>query len=380
MGPFSSEHKIFKKSVSEFVEKEIRPYVEQWEQAGKTPRSVWKRCGELGFLGITYPEEFGGAGADHTYSYIFNLEMGKCGSCGVPLGLSVQSDMATPALSKHGSTYLKETYLKPALAGDMIASIAVSEPDHGSDVAALETKAIKENNHYVVTGRKMFITNGTQSDFLTLLVRTTPGTGFAGLSLMIVPTKLPGVSVGKILRKTCYPSSDTAEIILDQVRVPVENIIGQEGKGFIYQMEQFQFERLAAVAMALGGMKRCYDLTKKYIFERTAFGKPLYKFQTVAHKMAQMLAEINGIEAYSFKCVQMANAKIDFTKDVSMLKLITAQTQQRVMEECVQIHGGYGLMAEYEVARYFRDAKLTGIGGGTNEIMKEIIVKMEGME
>ena len=380
MGPFSSEHKIFKKSVSEFVEKEIRPYVEQWEQAGKTPRSVWKRCGELGFLGITYPEEFGGAGADHTYSYIFNLEMGKCGSCGVPLGLSVQSDMATPALSKHGSTYLRETYLKPALAGDMIASIAVSEPDHGSDVAALETKAIKENNHYVVTGRKMFITNGTQSDFLTLLVRTTPGTGFAGLSLMIVPTKLPGVSVGKILRKTCYPSSDTAEIILDQVRVPVENIIGQEGKGFIYQMEQFQFERLAAVAMALGGMKRCYDLTKKYIFERTAFGKPLYKFQTVAHKMAQMLAEINGIEAYSFKCVQMANAKIDFTKDVSMLKLITAQTQQRVMEECVQIHGGYGLMAEYEVARYFRDAKLTGIGGGTNEIMKEIIVKMEGME
>jgi len=231
-----------------------------------------------------------------------------------------------------------------------------------------------------VNGRKMFITNGTQADFLTLLVRTSPATGYQGMSLLVVPTDLPGVSTGKVLKKICYPSSDTAEIILDNVRVPVENLIGQEGKGFIYQMEQFQFERLAAVAMAVGGMKRCYDLTKKYIFERSAFGKPLYKHQTIAHKMAQMLAEINAIEAYSFKCLQMANARIDFTKDVSMLKLLAAQTQQRMMEECVQIHGGYGLMSEFEVARYFRDAKLTGIGGGTNEIMKEIIVKMEGME
>lgn len=380
MGPFQEEHKIFKKSVSDFVDKEVRPYVEQWEEQGKTPRSFWKRCGELGFLGLNYSEEYGGAGADHTFSYIFNLEMAKCGSCGVALGVSVQSDMATPALAKHGSIYLKETFLRPAIKGDMICSIAVSEPNHGSDVAAIETKAVREGNHYIVNGTKMFITSGTQADFLVLLARTSPGTDYKGLSLLVIPTKTPGVSTGKPLKKICYPSSDTAEIVLENVKVPVENLIGVEGKGFLYQMEQFQFERLAAVVMALGGMKRCYEVTKKYIFERSAFGKPLYKMQVTTHKMAQMLAEISSIEAYSFKCVQMANAGIDFTKDVSMLKLLAAQTQQRVMDECAQIHGGYGLMSEYEVARYFRDAKLTAIGGGTNEIMKEIIVKMEGME
>ncbi len=380
MGPFQNEHKIFKKTVSEFVDKEVRPYIAQWEEAGLTPRSFFKRCGEMGFLGLNYAEEFGGAGADHAFSYIFNLEMAKCGSCGVALGLSVQNDMATPALAKHGNKYLKDTYLRAANKGEMIASIAVSEPNHGSDVAAIETKAVKEGDHYIVNGRKMFITNGTQSDFLTLLARTTPGTGYQGLSLFIVPTNLPGVSAGKALKKICYPSSDTTEIILNNVKISAENMIGREGAGFLYQMEQFQYERLAAVAMSLGGMKRCYELTKKYIFERSAFNKPLYKMQTIAHKMAQMAAEVNCLEAYSFKCVQMANAGIDFTKDISMLKLLAAQTQQRMMEECVQIHGGYGLMTEYEVARYFRDAKLTGIGGGTNEIMKEIIVKMEGME
>ncbi|MBI2520840.1 MAG: acyl-CoA dehydrogenase family protein [Bdellovibrio sp.] len=380
MMPFNEEHKMFKKSVSTFVEKELRPHVEEWEAQGFTPRSVWKRCGELGFLGVTYSSDYGGANADHSYSYLLNHELGKCGSPGVALGLSVQCDMATPALAKHGSDFLKKTYLAPAISGDMICSIAVTEPGHGSDVAAIDTKAVKDGNDYVINGRKMFITNGTQADFLTLLARTTPGPGYQGMSLIVVPTKTPGVSTGKRLKKTCFPSSDTAEIILDNVRVPKEHLIGQEGKGFIYQMEQFQFERLAAVALAIGGLKRCYDLTKKYIFERQAFGQPLYKHQVTRHKMAQMLSEITLLETMSFKCIQMANHGIDFTKDVSMLKLITAQTQQRVTEECVQIHGGYGLMTEYEVARYFRDGKLLGIGGGSNEIMKEIICKMEGME
>ncbi len=377
---FDNEHKMFKKSVGEFVEKEIRPHTEEWEAQGFTPRSVWKRCGELGFLGVTYSSEYGGSGADHGYSYIFNLEMGKCGSPGVALGLSVQCDMATPALAKHGSEFLRKAYLAPAIAGDVICSIAVSEPDHGSDVAAIETKAVKDGDDYVINGRKMWITNGTQADFLTVLVRTTPGTGYQGMSLFIVPTTTPGVTPGKRLKKTCFPSSDTSEIVFDNARVSKEHLIGQEGKGFVYQMEQFQFERLAAVALALGGLKRCYELTKKYIFDRNAFGRPLSAHQVTRHKMAQMISEISMIEAMSLKCVQMASLGVDFTKDVSMLKLIAAQTQQRVAEECVQLHGGYGLITEFEVARYFRDAKLLGIGGGTNEIMKEIIAKMEGME
>ena len=377
---FREEHKIFKKTVAEFVDREIRPNVEKWEEEGKTPRALWKKCGELGVLGITYPEKFGGMGADHVYSFIFNLEMGKCGSAGVALGMAVQTDMATPALAKYGSDELREKYLRPAISGDMICSIAVTEPGCGSDVARIETKAVLDGDSYVINGRKMFITNGTQADFLTLLARTSPGTGFQGLSLLIVPMNLPGVSRGKPLNKTCFHSSDTAEIVLENVRVPKGNLIGKEGYGFRYQMEQFQFERLSGAALALGGMKRCYELTKRYIGERQTFGKFLHEHQVIRHKMAQMLAEITMIEAMTFKCVQMAGAGADITKDVSMLKLVAAQTQQRVMEECAQIHGGYGLMTEFEVARYFRDAKLSGIGGGTNEIMKEIICKMEGWE
>ncbi|MBT3982727.1 MAG: acyl-CoA dehydrogenase [Bacteriovoracaceae bacterium] len=376
----TEEHKIFKKTVADFVKNEIRPYVETWEEEGKTPRSLWKKCGELGFLGINYPEEYGGMNADYNFTVIFHQEMGKCDSCGTALGISVQTDMATPALVKHGNEFLKETYLKPAISGDMICSIAVSEPDHGSDVAAIETRARKEGADWIINGAKTFITNGTQADWITLLARTSDAPGYQGLSLFVVPTNIPGYSTGRVLKKTCYNSSDTAEIIFEDVRVSEDHLIGKEGMGFVYQMEQFQKERLAGCVLALGAMKRCYELTKRYITERKAFGKPLFKLQTISHKMAQMISEIKLIENSVFACAMKANAGIDFTKDVSMLKLITAQSQMRVMEECVQIHGGWGLMHEYPVARYFRDAKLTGIGGGTNEIMKEIIAKMEGLE
>lgn len=374
------EQKIFKKTVKDFVDREIRPNILDWEHAGKTPREFWQKCGKLGFLGINYPEEFGGMGADYTYTAIFLQEMGKCGSCGVALGISVQTDMATPALAKHGNKFLKERYLAPAISGDMICSIAVSEPNHGSDVAAIETRGVKKGDSWVINGTKTFITNGSQADFVTLLARTNDRPGYAGLSLFVVPTNAPGFSRGKILKKICYPSSDTAEIVLENVTVTGDHLIGEEGRGFIYQMEQFQTERLAACLLSLGGMKRVYELTKRYIGERQAFGTTLAKMQTIRHKMAQMLSEMKLVENTVFACVLKANMKMDFTKDVSMLKLVTAQIAQRMMEECVQIHGGWGLMEEYEVARYFRDAKLTGIGGGTNEIMKEIICKMEGLE
>ena len=376
----SNEHKIFQKTVKDFIDKEIRPHVVDWEVEGRTPRTIWKKMGELGFLGLNYSEKYGGMNVDHTYTAILHQEMGKCGSWGVALGICVQTDMATPALAKHGNDFLKETFLVPAIRGDMICAIAVTEPDHGSDVAAIETKAVKQGNKWIINGRKTFITNGIQADFVTALVRTNDRPGYMGLSLFIVPTNLPGFSRGNPLKKTCYLSSDTAEIVFENVEVGENHIIGAEGKGFIYQMEQFQIERLGACLLSLGGMNRMYELTKQYAFERKAFGKTLMSLQTVRHKLAQMIAEIKLIENSVGACVTALNSGVDITKDVSMLKLICAQIQQKLAEECVQIHGGWGLMQEYEIARYFRDSKLLGIGGGTNEIMKEIICKMEGLE
>ena len=375
---FDQDHEVFRKTVKDFIEKEIRPNAEKWEEEQLTPRELWKKCGEMGFFGIHYPEALGGMGCDFTYTYIFFEEMGGCGSSGVSLGLCVQSDMATPALARHGSDFLREKYLIPALRGDMIASIAVSEPGAGSDVANIQTRARLDGDEWVINGSKTYITNGTQSDWLCLLARTSDEPGYKGLSLFVVPSDVPGYDRGKKLKKTCYMASDTAEIHLTDVRVPKENLIGEEGKGFYYQMEQFQVERLGGVIMALGAMKRSYDLTKRFISERQTFGRPLAGWQVIRHKMAQMLAEINMIEAFTHRCVAMANKGMDFTKDVSMLKLVAAQSILNVTGEAVQIHGGAGLMSEYEVSTYYRDAKLLAIGGGSNEMMKEIVCKMEG--
>ncbi len=377
----SSEHDLFRKTVRDFVNAEIRPHAEAWEEAGYTPKSLWKRCGEMGFLGINYSEAYGGMGLDYHYTAILAEELSACGSPGVAMGLLVQSSMATPALAERGSEYLKKTYLAPAIRGEIVMSIAVTEPGAGSDVAGLSTRAVLDGEVYVLNGRKMFITNGSQANVVVVLARTEKdGPPHRQFSLLVVPKGTPGFSAGKPLKKTCYPSSDTAELIFDNVRVPQKNRIGEAGKGFMYQMAQFQVERLVAVCMSLGMMKRAYALTKRYIGEREIFGKRLSGYQVTQHKMVQMASEIFVFEQAVKACVAQANQGGDFTREVSMIKLIGAQLVQRVAEECVQLHGGYGLMSEYEVARYFRDAKLMGIGGGSNEVMKEIISKMEKYE
>lgn len=373
------EHKLFRDTVRAFVEKELRPHALEWELEGKAPRLVWSRCGELGFLGMAYPEEYGGTDTgDYFYNMILAEELAQCGSAGISMGIAVQTDMATPALAMHGNEFLKREYLAPAIRGEMICAIAVTEPGCGSDVAGLQTRAVKEGENYVLNGTKTFITSGSQADFLTLLARTDTDAGYRSYSLFVVPTSLPGVSNDRVLRKTCYPSSATAEIVLDDVRVPKENLIGEEGLGFHYQMAQFQYERLSAAFGMLGIMKRCYALTKEYILYREVFGRKLSQMQVTQHKMAQMLTEITAVESLGHRCVESVNRSLDVTREASMLKLFAAQAQQRVTEECVQLHGGYGLMEEYEVARYFRDSKLAGIGGGSNEVMKNIIAKMEG--
>lgn len=376
---WTEEHKLFRETVRKFVDKEIRPYVLDWEKAGHTPRAIWKRCGEMGFLGINYPKEFGGQDSDYIFNLIFQEELARCGSLGAALGICVQTDMATPAIHLWGSDYLKRAFLRPAILGDMICSIAVTEPGCGSDVAGLTTRAVRDGHCWVINGRKVFITNGTQADFLTLLARTSDKRGTHSFSLFVVPTNIQGVNVGRVMRKTCYHASDTAEILLEDVRIPYENLIGEEGEGFVYQMKQFQFERLAASIQMIGAMKRSYDLTKEYIRHRVAFGQKLGQMQVTRFKMAQMLAEITAVESLAHVCGEKASKGEDFTTFVSMLKLLTSETLQRVTGECVQLHGGYGLMEEVEVARYFRDSKLGSIGGGASEVMKEIICRAEGI-
>lgn len=352
--------------------------MEQWEQQGRTPRELWKKCGDLGLFGIHYPKAFGGMEADFTYSLILGEEMGGCGSSGTALGLSVQCDMATPALAHHGSDFLRDKYLTPSIKGDLITAIAVTEPGFGSNVAGIKTRAVLDGDHYVINGSKTFITNGCQADWICALVRTSDQPGYQGLSLFVIPTDLEGFSKGKTLKKTCYLSSDTAELFFEDLRVPATHLIGKEGMGFRYQMEQFQMERLSAVILALGAVKRSYELTCSYVKERDAFGRPLIGHQVTRHKLAQIVSEINMLESFTHRCVVLANEGKDFTRDVSMLKLVMAQALVKLTEECIQLHGGYGLMQEYEVSRYYRDAKLLGIGGGTNEVMKEIISKTEG--
>lgn len=374
----SEEQQLFLSESAKFVENELRPHALEWEKQGRTPRKVWERCGELGYLGIKYPEEVGGQGCDYIYAFLWAQEMGKCGTLGCAMGLSVQSDMATPALARHGNDFLKKEYLRPAIQGKKICSIGVTEPGCGSDVAALKTTAVKKGGDYIINGRKTFITNGMQADFVTLLARTSDEPGHRSFSLFVVPTDTRGFSRGRDLDKTCFPSSDTAELFLDDVKISANHLIGKEGEGFVYQMQQFQMERLIGVAISLGCLQRAYTLTKQYVQERSVFGRSLSKFQVTQHKMAQMLSEITMLECMSYQCVRKVDEGKDITKAVSMLKLVSAQILQRVLEECVQLFGGYGLMTEYEVSRYFRDAKLWGIGAGTNEVMKEIIAKKEG--
>lgn len=377
LNQLNEEQSLFRDSIRKFVDSEIRPYVLDWESSELTPREIWKKCGELGYLGAAYPEKWGGLNADKTFSFIWASEIAKCGSLGVAMGLTVQSDMATPALARFGSDYLRDLYLKPAISGDVICSIAVSEPGCGSDVAAMQTRARRSGDEWVLNGRKMFITNGTQADFLTLLAKTDETKGHHGFSLFIVPCDTKGLDRGKKLKKTCFQSSDTAEIYLDDVRIPASHLIGEEGEGFIYQMQQFQDERLIGSALSIGAMEHCYELTRRYATEREVFGKQLDRWQVTRHKFAQMASELTMLKCMAGQCLDWFHPKRDYTREISMLKLMSAQIQQRVLDECVQIYGGYGLMSEYEVARYFRDSKLMAIGAGTNEVMKEIIAKTE---
>ena len=379
---FTEEHEHFRKSVRRLVDEEINPYVDEWEEAGIFPaHELFPKLGEIGALGLEYDPDFGGGGADHSFTYVLAQELGRIDCAGVPMAIAVETSMATPALARYGSDELKRAYLEPTLRGEMVCSIAVSEPDAGSDVAGIRTRAVRDGDDWVITGRKMWITNGTQADWLCLLARTDdsqPG-DYHGMSLIIVPTTAPGFSVGRKIEKMGNRSSDTAEIVLDEVRVPVTNTVGEEGRGFQQQMSQFQDERLVGAYIALAGARKALDRTKDYLQQRVAFGKPLLANQHLQYRLAELYADVDLIDGFLQHAADRYLDGHDVTREATVAKLKTGRVTREVADTCVQYHGGMGYAEEMWVARYFRDSRLMSIGGGADEVMLRVITMLEGM-
>ncbi len=380
MVQFSEEHELFRQSVRQFVEKELNPHVDEWEEAGIFPaHEVFKKMGDLGFLGLEYEPEYGGGGVDHLFTVVLGEELGRCDAAGPAMGISVQTDMATPALAQHGSPELKKQYLEPAIRGDYVASIAVTEPDAGSDVAGLKTTARRDGDDYVINGSKIFITNSTQADFLALLARTSEEGGYRGMSLIVVPTDRAGFRVSRKLEKLGNWSSDTGELSFEDVRVPVTNRIGPEGRGFQLQMQQFQKERLIASYMSVGGMEKAIERTISYVKERHAFGAPLAANQSIQFALAELIAAVEMQKHFNYACAEMVVRGEDATYLATIGKLNSSRLARKVADTCLQYHGGMGYMAEMWTSRYFRDARLNSIGGGADEVMLRILSRAAGV-
>ncbi len=376
---FTKDHNLVRKSVRDFVNKEINPHVDAWEEAGMIPlHDLFGKMGKLGFLGIRYDESDGGEGLDYWYETIVLEECARIHCGGVPMAISVQSCMATPALAEFGSDHIKQAYLKPALKGVKVAAIAVTEPDAGSDVAALKTTARRDGDHYFLNGSKTYITNGLQADFLTLLARTSDAPGYHSFSLFVVPTDIKGFVVSKKLDKLGMRSSDTAELYFDNMKIPAENLIGRENEGFIQQMKQFQHERFAVLPLSYISVQETIKETIEYLRGRVVFGKPLISRQVLRHRLAHWLAEAETIQQLTYHIVRMKMAGQDVTREISMGKLLAGDLLNDVTTGCLQMFGGLGFMNEMRISRRFRDARLISIGGGASEVMSEIIAKASG--
>ncbi len=377
---FTKAHQLFRETVRQFIDQEINPYVDQWEADEIFPaHEVFKKAGDLGLLGLSYPVEYGGMGADYWYNMALAEELARVKCAGIPMAMGVQTDMATPALCQYGSHELKKKYLEPAIRGDAVCSVAVTEPGAGSDVASIATKAERDGDHYVINGSKMYITNGVQADWICVLARTSPGATYKGMSLIVVPTDTPGFQVAKKLKKLGNWASDTAELVFDNVRVPVANRIGEEGQGFIYQMQQFQNERLVSALGAAASAHKILKMTIEYCRGRKTFGKPLIENQWIYFKLTELLSEVEFLRQMCYHCGRLMDRGEDYTREASMAKLKAGRLAREVADTCLQFHGGMGYMEEYPMARYFRDSRLMSIGAGADEIMMGIIAKFEGI-
>ena len=376
---FTQEHEELRRTVKNFVDKEINPYVDEWEKEGRFPmREIFKKAGNLGLLGISKPEKFGGMGLDYSYSIVAAEEFGTAHCGGVPLSIGVQTDMCTPALARFGSDELRHEFLAPAIAGDMIGCIGVSETTAGSDVAGLKTTARKDGDDYVINGHKMWITNSPQADFICLLANTSDDKPHVNKSMIIVPMNTPGITLSPHLDKLGMRSSETAQVFFDNVRVPQRYRVGHEGAGFMMQMLQFQEERLFGAANIIKGLELCVDQTIEYCRERKTFGNALIDNQVIHFRLAELSTEIEALRALVYQATELYIKGRDVTKLASMAKLKAGRLGREVTDSCLQYWGGMGFMWDNPVSRAYRDVRLVSIGGGADEIMLGIICKMMG--
>jgi len=376
---FTDEHELFRREFRKFIETEIAPNADAWEEAECIPREVYQRFGELGFFGVRYPEEQGGSGGDIWHTVVVCEEYPRALTAGLPMAMAVQSDMATPIIGELGSPEQIETFLKPALRGEKIAALGVSEPGCGSDVAGMRTTAKRDGDDYIINGSKMWITNGTQADFITLAARTGEDR-HGGISLFTFPTDTQGFSVGRKLKKIGNHCSDTATLFFEDCRVPRRYLLGEEGHGFYHIMTNFQGERLVGALMGVSGAQLALDKTIEYCKERNAFGRPLTGFQVTRHKLVDLQTAIEAGRWMSYRAADLFE-KIgsQAVQEISMAKLYCADMAKHVADECLQLHGGMGYSDESFISRYFRDVRLLSIGGGTSEVMKEILSKTMGL-
>jgi citronellyl-CoA dehydrogenase len=376
---FSPEHDELSRSLQKFIAAEVNPHVDAWEEAGMFPaHELFRKMGSLGFLGLNKPVEYGGQGLDYSYAMVMAEELGNITCGGVPMAIGVQTDMATPALARFGSDEIKREFLAPSISGDYVACLGVSEVGAGSDVASIRTTAVKDGDDYVINGGKMWTTNGTQADWMCLLANTSDTPLHKNKSLICLPMKTKGVEIARKLDKLGMRSSDTAQIFFDNVRVPQRFRIGEEGKGFVYQMLQFQEERLWGAAAGLKGLERVIDQTIEYTRNRRAFGKSILDNQVVHFRLAELATEAELLRSLVYRACELYVAGNDATRLASMAKLKSGRLRREVTDSCLQYWGGMGFMNETPVSRAFRDGRLASIGGGADEIMLAIICKLMG--
>jgi acyl-CoA dehydrogenase len=378
--PFTDEHEQLRETIGRWVRTEIVPHVDEWEAAREFPRELYVRAAELGFLGLKYPEELGGQGGDYVHDAVWAEELAAAGaSGGIGAGLGAHTGIATPPVFRFGTADQHERFLRPAIAGRKIAALGITEPGAGSDVASIRTEARKVPGGYVVNGAKTFITNGVRADFLVCAVKTSPEGGHHGISFLILEREMPGYEVSRKLEKMGWHSSDTGELSFTDVEVPEENLLGEENRGFYLIMENFAWERLLMALGAVGGMRRLLAVATSYASEREAFGRPIGKFQAIRHKIAEIAVKAEVGRALTYHALRRFAAGENTIADVTKAKLYTQRACVEVADEVLQILGGYGYMREYGVERALRDARLGPIGGGTDEVMKEILGRQLGL-
>ena len=375
---FTDAHEELRLHIHRFLEKEVKPHLEEWEET-TFPDSIFRRFGELGFLGLRYPPEYGGQGGDYFSAVVLSEEMAKIGSGGLGMAVAVQAEMATPPVFKFGTEEQKRKWLLPAIRGEQIASLAISEPDAGSDVAGITTTARRDGDHYVVNGRKTFITNGARCSWALVVTKTDRERGHKGYNLLVIEKGTPGFEVSRTLKKLGMHSSDTAELAFDGCRVPAGNLIGEEGEGFKNLMWELQGERMIAAAGAIAGAQRVFEYTAEYARNRQAFGQPISQFQVIKHKLVDMGTKVAAVQAFVYQTAKQWDEGEYPVREISQAKLLATQVACEVADEAIQILGGHGYMQEFPVERAWRDARLARIGAGTDEIMKEIIAKTYGL-